>query len=216
MGSFTGLIEKVRQGDEQATLDLASHFSDIAISFARMCLPTSPTSSVDHDDIANSALKSFFIRLQDGRIEYFGDRQLIAALRKIVKAKTNQLFEKYLSRKRDVRRLIQGESIDLLQHEAYFPSPEFLVGEDWDLGIAPEDRLIVTRILQSLQQNLHGLFKSLAADLDEYPRKALFLMLEADLSNEQMASRLGRSVASIERYRKLIREKLLEHQHGTC
>ncbi len=210
MAPFTGLLEKVRQGDEEATIDLANHFSRIAIAFARTCLPTSPTSSVDHDDIANSALKSFFVRLQDGRLEYLGDRQLVAALRKIVKAKTSRLFEMYLSEKRDVRRLLPNESIDLLPREPDLPSLGFLMGEDWDLDIDQADQLAVKRILQSLQQDLHGLFKSLAAALDVFPRKVLFLMLEAELSNEQLAERLGRSVASIERYRKLIREKLQE------
>lgn len=209
MDSFKGLVERVRQGDEQATTDLANHFSDIAMGFARLCLPSSPTSAVDHNDIANSALKSFFVRLQDGRIEYFGDRQLVAILRKIVKAKTCRLFEKHLTAKRDSSRLSQERSIDTLEDDS-FSTPGPWVEDDWFRGIDAQEQLIVKRILESLQQELHGLFKSLYAALDEFPRKVLHLMLEADLSNEQMAKHLGRSLASMERYRKLIREKIQE------
>ena len=209
MGSFTRLVEQVRKGDEQATTDLANHFLDTALVLARLSLPTSPTSSADYEDIANSALKSFFVRLRDGRLEYYGDRQLVSALRKIVKAKTNRLFEIHLSDKRDVRKLAGNQSIDCLTQGSFNQvSALTLIGEYLELETSEADQQAVERILDSLQQELHGLFKTLAAALDKYPRQVLFLMLEADLSNLQIAERLGRSVASIERYRKLIREKL--------
>ena len=207
--SFSRLVEKVRQGDLAAADDLADSFFNQAIFLAKDQLPNSPTPAADFEDLAISALKSFCIRIRDGKIEYLGDRELVGALRKIVKAKTNRLFEHHFAEKRDARK-VKG---------AFDPAPEtercekledqftlFLDGDE--LIVDPEDQPAVARILESLQSELHGLFKTLLNRLDEHPRRALLMLLEQDLSNEELARRLGRSVASVERYRQLIREKL--------
>ena len=212
MGRFSCLVEKVRLGDLEATDELAAYFVDAALEIARFCLPVSPTASVDHEDIANSALKSFFVRLQDGKLEYQGDRQLIAALRKIVKAKTNRLFEKCLAGKRDVRKLRSELPVGSF---AMVHTPVSVMDDKLADEFSPTDKIVVERILGALQDELHGLFLALISELQEYPRKVLFLMLEADHSNEEMAQRIGKSVASIERYRKLIRVKLLQCEQKT-
>jgi len=200
------LIGKVQEGNSDAVDELASHFFDQALVIARQTLPKPPTPVVDHEDLALSALRSFCLRIRDGRIEYQGDKQLVALLKTIVGTKTKRLFEYHFAEKRDPRR---KQSLTEADCNASATPPE--LHEQFDMQqfpVDPDDRSAVSRILESLQHELRDLFVALTNVLDEHPRRALFLMLEQDFDNREMARQLGRSVASVERYRQLIREKI--------
>lgn len=201
------LVESVRNGDSEASDKLANSFFGQALFLAQKRLPKSPSPMVDHEDLAISALRSFCLRIRDGRIEYRGDKELVGVLKTIIRAKTNRLFEHHFAEKRDSRRLVSIPGNVSAEH----PADELSLQIDGvELVIDSDERPSVARILDSLQTELHDLFRSLVSILDEHPRRAMLLLLENDLNNQQLAERLGRSVASVERYRQLIREKLTQ------
>lgn len=208
--TLSKLIALVRQGNSEACDELANSFFAQALFIAQKRLPKSPSPVVDHEDLAISALRSFCLRIRDGRIEYLGDKELVGVLKTIIRAKTNRLFEHHFAEKRDSRKLVSIQT-NL--------SPEDFAGEvklhinGIEVSIGQKEQPAVSRILESLQGELHDLFRSLVTILDEHPRRAMLLLLENDLSNQQLAEHLGRSVASVERYRQLIREKLFQLAH---
>ena len=143
--------------------------------------------------------------IRDGGIEYQGDKQLFALLHKIVDGKIRKLWQYHLAQKRDIRRVnsieAEGAGIPIQTPASNGVSLD-------SIYVTPAEQPAVDRVLADLQTELRGLFGNLLSDLDEHPRKLLLAMLETDANNEDLARKIGRSVASVERYRQLIRHKL--------
>jgi len=200
---LSDLVEQAIDGDVDSENKLAQMF----LSQAMAVLPNRSAGSLpaeDQEDIAISAVKSFCIGIRDGRFQYQGDRQLYALLYKIIDGKIRKLWQYHFAAKRDINAsesLSSGAMISLVSMENPSDPPE-------QIELTAHEKVAVDRILEDLQTELHGLFSSLLNDLDEHPRRLLLEMLQRDADNLQLAETIGRSVASVERYRKLIREKI--------
>ena len=202
--SISALISATLKGSSEAENQLAQFFlSKAVVATKRKLAGKLPTE--DQEDVALSAVKSFCLGIRDGGIEYQGDKQLFALLHTIVDRKIRKLWQYHLAQKRDIRQVnsIETEgSSNPIAHSV----PQ---GVSLDsIHVTPEEQPAVDRVLADLQTELRGLFGNLLSDLDEHPRKLLLVMLESDSNNEELARKIGRSVASVERYRQLIRHKL--------
>lgn len=201
--SISALISATLEGSSEAENQLAQFFLSKAVAASKRKL-SGKLPTEDQEDVALSAVKSFCLGIRDGGIEYQGDKQLFALLHKIVDTKIRKLWQYHLAQKRDIRRVNSMETADLGPFEA--PAQNGLSLES--IHVTPEEQPAVDRVLADLQTELRGLFGNLLSDLDEHPRKLLLAMLESDAGNEELARKIGRSVASVERYRQLIRHKL--------
>ena len=206
--SLFRLIHQAGSGSEEAENQLAQFFFTKAIVGTRQKL-NGVLSKEDQEDIALSAVMSFCMGIRKGRIRYQGDQQLFALLKKFVDGKIRKLWQFLFAQKRDIR---QVEALEDEHLEEMFYSPVGDQGLAESIHVTPEEQPIVDRILENLQSELHGLFSTLISELDEHPRKLLLVMLETDATNEELAEKIGRSVASIDRYRNLIRHKIKELQ----
>ena len=202
--SISALISQTLNGSSEAENQLAQFFLSKAVVATKRKLDGKlPTE--DQEDVALSAVKSSCLGIRDGGIEYQGDKQLFALLHKIVDRKIRKLWQYHLAQKRDIRKVNSietGSDGSPIQS----PAPNRISLES--IHVTPEEQPAVDRVLADLQTELRGLFGNLLSDLDEHPRKLLLAMLESDANNEELARKIGRSVASVERYRQLIRHKL--------
>ena len=205
--SISALISATLKGSSEAENQLAQFFlSKAVVATKRKLAGKLPTE--DQEDVALSAVKSFCLGIRDGGIEYQGDKQLFALLHKIVDAKIRKLWQYHLAQKRDIRQVNSMETADA-GSPLQTPVRNDINGISLEsIHVTLEEQPAVDRVLADLQTELRGLFGNLLSDLDEHPRKLLLAMLESDASNEELARKIGRSVASVERYRQLIRHKL--------
>ncbi len=187
--SLSQLVKLAATGSASAENCLAGFFFSKAIAATRKKL-TGKLPVEDQEDVAISAVKSFCLGIRDGEIEYQGDKQLFALLHKIVDGKIRKLWQYHLAGKRDLRRV---EVVDVMV-EAQAPDVDHVMTEN--IQVTPDEQPAVDRILGDLQFELRGLFAKILSELDEHPRRLP-----------------GRSVASIERYRQLIRQKLERPNH---
>lgn len=202
--SISALISETLQGSSEAENQLAQFFLSQAVASSQRKLHGKlPTE--DQEDVAISAVKSFCLGIRRGGIEYQGDKQLFALLHKIVDRKIRKLWQYHLAQKRDIRQVNSMETVDG-GNPIQSPVQNGILLES--IHVTPEEQPVVDRVLTDLQTELRGLFGNLLSDLDEHPRKLLLAMLESDANNEELARKIGRSVASVERYRQLIRHKL--------
>ena len=202
--SISALISETLKGSSEAENQLAQFFlSKAVVATKRKLAGKLPTE--DQEDVALSAVKSFCLGIRDGGIEYQGDKQLFALLHKIVDSKIRKLWQYHLAQKRDIRQVNSLETGGV-GNPIQTPASNGLSLES--IHVTPEEQPAVDRVLADLQTELRGLFGSLLSTLDEHPRKLLLAMLESDANNEELARKIGRSVASVERYRQLIRYKL--------
>ena len=202
--SISSLISKTLKGSIEAENQLAQFFLSKAVVATKQKL-SGKLPTEDQEDVALSAVKSFCLGIRDGGIEYQGDKQLSALLHKIVDAKIRKLWQYHLAQKRDIRQVNSIDNSDV-SNPSLTPVQNGVSLES--IHVTPEEQPAVDRVLADLQTELRGLFGNLLSDLDEHPRKLLLAMLETDANNEQLAQKIGRSVASVERYRQLIRHKL--------
>jgi RNA polymerase sigma factor (sigma-70 family) len=208
------LFNSAQQGNEAAQEQIAAYFFPQAVSMARRKLPVAPSPMADHEDLANSAMRSLCMAIRHGRVEYQGDRQLGAALKKIIYRKASKYWRGENSQKRN-RNLVIDENglghgsdkaVDLAQLAVYDPGSMIL--NDDSIALTQHDQGPVDAVLADMESELHGLFKKLMANLDEKPRKVLLKLIEGDYSNKQLSREIGCAVASIERYRAAIRRQL--------
>jgi len=216
--TLSNLVQRAIEGDAESENTLAQLF----LGKAMAVLPHRSSGNLgaeDQEDIAISAVKSFCIGIRKGDFHYQGDKQLYALLYKIIDGKIRKLWQYHFAAKRNIG---ISESLEQLGsgsgavNEGAFVPPELGVSVDGSsdvleqIEVTPDEQETVDRILDDLQTELRSLFSLLMNELDEHPRRLLLAMLEDDAENVQLAEKIGRSVASVERYRKLIREKI-EH-----
>ena len=198
--SLSQIVQLAASGSDEATNKLAAYFLEKANSATREKL-RGRSNKEDEEDIALSALKSFCLGIQNGRYEYMGDKQLYGLLHKIIDNKIQRMWQYHFAQKRDIR--LRAD----LVNDPVGPDEAMPVATD-SISISSDEQAVVDRIMPELQVELQGLFKNLLGSLSEHPRRLLLAMLENDATNEQLSKTIGRSVASVERYRTLIRSKL--------
>ena len=194
------IVRLAGNGSEDAANKLATYFLGKANSATRDKL-RGKSNKEEEEDIAQSALKSFCLGIQNGRYEYQGDKQLYGLLHKIIDNKIQRMWQYHFAQKRDIRMRAD------LEHDPEVLDQPALVAAD-SIIISSDEQAVVDRILPELQVELLGLFQNLLGSLSEHPRRLLLTMLESDATNEELAKTIGRSVASVERYRTLIRSEI--------
>jgi DNA-directed RNA polymerase specialized sigma24 family protein len=214
------LFEQAQAGDKDAEDQIAQIFLPRALELSRKKLPVAPSPMVDQEDLAISAINSLCRCIRNGNIEFRGDRILGGLLKDIVVKKSAHYWRTELTQKRN-RNAVLGEAdisasnsglhlagLATDHHESIFVN-------DHSVILNPDESIGFHQVLQSLERSLHGLFKELFQQLDEKPRKMLLLMLDTEYSNQQMAEKLGCSIASVERYRSSIKRKIFRIVEGS-
>jgi len=214
--TLSGLVQRASAGDAQSENALANLFLNQAMNVLPQRKSSGGLAHEDQEDIAISAVKSFCIGIRMGRYQYQGDKQLYALLHKIIDGKIRKLWQYHFADKRDIKRseslqqnVDVNAAIDRHQNGSSTNGASKLPPVTPEqINVTPDEQPAVDRILEDLQLELRGLFSVLLNELDPHPRRLLLAMLEQDCDSVQLAKIIGRSVASVERYRKQIREKV--------
>ncbi len=102
--AFEALMERLRNRDPEAEREVFQTFFRRLIGLARVHLDARLRQKVDPDDVAQSALKSFFLRQADGQYDLASWDSLWSLLALITLRKCGRQFEHFLAVCRDVRR----------------------------------------------------------------------------------------------------------------
>ncbi|MEQ9407724.1 MAG: ECF-type sigma factor [Fuerstiella sp.] len=185
---LSNFLQRVKQGrDDEASEALWNAYFQRMVSVARRNLHSLPKREADEEDIAISAMHSFFTAAQAGRLDGLQDRdELWKILVTMVIRKTHRHREKATARKRGAGNM-RGESVFLD------------TGRDGDrLGLAGiPDELLVT----SLKMELEHLF----SHLDDDVLKEIALRRMEGYTVDEIAGRLDIARSTVKR--KLVRIK---------
>ena len=209
-------IAAAQQGDQTAENEIAEFLLPLALRTAQQKFATLPSPMVDEDDLANSALGSMMRGLGDGRIKYDGLVELQALLKKVVNRKARKYWRREHADKRgkgttkreaDFVASNSSDPFEIAGQATVDPEQHFVADES--LIIRPDDESsVIRKIVEDLQLDLVGIFKTLMNRLDDRPRAVLLLLMQRSCSNTELASKLNCAVASVERYRAAIKREL--------
>jgi RNA polymerase sigma factor (sigma-70 family) len=186
-------IEQIKSGDENATADVWNHFYARLIGLARRKLQGLPRRVVDEEDVVLSAFETFFRRATEGRFPHLHDRHdLWQLLVKITERKAVNRLRHQGRAKRGAGK-VRGES-------AFFTTGESAASEGIEQLPSTEPTAEFAAIMA---EEFRGLLDLLA---DEELRQIALLKLEG-WTNEEIASRIDRSLPTVERRLRLIRDK---------
>lgn len=169
-------LDQLKKGDDQAVHELWDRFQKRQVGLARKLLGDAPRGAADEEDVALSAFNSFCLRAADGKFPVLTDR---ADLWKILATITVRKASRLARRER--RRQGDPESPDVAQLSDDGPSPEFDIVS---------------------QQEVQRLFDLLG---DDQLRQVAYFKLEGE-SNTEIAIAIGKSVPTVERKLRTIRE----------
>ncbi len=194
--SVTQWIGGLRAAQESAATELWKHFYVRLIGLARKKLRASSKRVVDEEDVVLSAFETFFRRAKEGQFPRLADRD---DLWQVLVAITER---KAINQLRSEGRLkrgggnVRGESVFLREDmSGVTPSMDQTVGHE----PTPEFAAIVAEDFQRLLEALG----------DDELREIALLKLEG-CSNLEIATKIKRSVPTVERRLKLIRRKWRE------
>ena len=208
------LFERAQAGDETAQNDIANYFFPQAAEQAKHVVCRGPVA--DEDDIALTAIKSLCFAINDGRVEYRGERELGALLKSIVGRKARKYWRLENAKKRGEGKTIgenelAGRSEDenglSLAGVAQYECNSIFIDEN-AVALTPEEIELSEKIQANLQADLVGLFRELLSRLAPKPRQALLYLLDKPYTNAELAREMNHAVASVERFRAAIKRKL--------
>lgn len=187
--SITQWIDELRRGDDAAAQQLWGAFFDRLLHLAQARMRKANRAAYDEEDIVVSAFKSFCVGLRKGRYPQLKDREdLWRLLFVITSRKIADQFVFQARGKRDSRRIADLHPDETLSSSEFQelvhsrePSPEF----------AAECAEQLHLLLDQLQQ--------------EELKQIAILKMEG-YRNEEIAKQKGRSLATIERKLKTIRQ----------
>jgi RNA polymerase sigma factor (sigma-70 family) len=109
--SFGQLLDRVRQGDAEAAVELVRSFeSDIRVAVRTRLSDPSLRRQFDSMDICQSVLASFFLRAAAGQYDLNAPGQLVALLVRMAHNKLAMHARGLYRQRRDIRRTAEGES----------------------------------------------------------------------------------------------------------
>ena len=120
------LLQRVRNGDSLAAADLHRHYVDRMIRLARSRLAPNLGRRIDPEDVVQSACRSFFRRVVDGRYVASEDEQLWHLLAAITVGKAQKAVRRHHQAKRSVQRessMGATDSLSRLTPEALAAGP---------------------------------------------------------------------------------------------
>jgi DNA-directed RNA polymerase specialized sigma24 family protein len=155
------LLDRYRTlGDEEAVAEVYERYARRLIALARQKLSARFNRRVDPLDVAHSALRSFFVRVRDGRIELRPNEGLWNLLATIVVRKAYGQMEHHLAARRDVGRETDADSqlsVEVRVTEGLAREPAvaevLAMHDELDLllaGCKPSHRTIIELRLQDL------------------------------------------------------------------
>jgi DNA-directed RNA polymerase specialized sigma24 family protein len=169
-------IHQLKQGSDQAVQELWDRYQFRQRGLARKLLSNAPRGAADDEDVALSAFNSFCMRAAEGKFPVLEDRD---DLWKILATITVRKASRLARRER-------GRRLADVEH----PIEDFS-----DDGPSPELALIT-------KQELRRLFDLLE---DEQLRVVAYCKLEGE-TNSQIAATIGKSVPTVERKLRAIRQ----------
>jgi len=190
--SVTHWIGELEAGHETAASELWDHFYARLIGLARQKLRAAPKRVADEEDIVVSAFETFFRRTREGQFPRLDDRddlwQLLVAIteRKAINQLRNQ------ARLKRGGGNVRGESVFRQGDNDDRP-----VGLDRRPGIEPTPEMAAI-----LAEDLRLLLARLADD----ELRAIALLKMEGWTNPEIAAKTGRSLPTIERRLRLIRD----------
>lgn len=183
-------IKEITDGNEDAAQKLWDRYFPDLLILARNGLRTVPRRMVDEEDVALSALNSFFGAAQKGRFPDLADRDsLWRLLSRMTQRKAVDVLRRHLAQKRGGDAVL-GESqlhapCSIKVGLAQFPSDD----------ISPELSAIATEQCQLLMESLE----------DPQLRQIALAKLEG-YTNEEISIQLDLAIRTVERRLQLIRK----------
>lgn len=176
-GSVTHWIEQVKEGSESvAEQELWSRYFGRLTALARRKLEDLPPNARDEEEVALSALNSFFLRAKRGRFPLLHDRtNLWQLLAKITVRKSIDRRRQARAQKRGTGNVREDAAfeVDVLEAAGHEPGPDMLAA-------------------------IHEECQRLMAALDENLRPVARMKLEG-YTNREIAEALGRTERTVER-----------------
>ena len=189
-------IEELKLGRETAATQVWEHFYARLIVLARRKLRGAPRRAVDEEDIVASAFETFFRRAGQGQFPRLHDRHdLWHLLVKITERKALNQIRDQARQKRGGGK-VRGESVFLAKGTSTVKAG---IGQLAGAEPTPEFAALMAEGFQQLLDLL----------TDDELRKIALLKLEG-YANEEIAAKINRSLPTVERRLKLIRDKWKE------
>lgn len=185
-------IDQLKAGDREATRPLWENYFRRLVGLARARLADRPRLGADAEDVALSAFDSFIRGVERGRFPELRNRDELWHLLVTITARKAQRLLRDETRQKRGGGAVQGESVffDPAGGNGAKPGIEQVLGRD------PSPEFVV-----QLTDEFERLFGTLAdADL----RRVATMKLEG-YTIDEMAARIGRAPATIERKLKVIR-----------
>jgi DNA-directed RNA polymerase specialized sigma24 family protein len=183
--SVAGWIEGVRQGDSAATEALWKHCFPKLVQYAREKLRGIPRRAADEEDVALSAMESFFRAIRDGRFPVLADHnELLRLLLWMTARKAADLVRRETSQRRG-RGKVRGDSA----------LREIVLGSVSRANVPPELAMVLAEEVQRLMELLED------PDL-----QAIAVAKMEGSSNQEIAAQMQCSPRTVERRLQLIRK----------
>jgi len=172
--SFVQLMERVRQGDQDAAREICRNYFERLVRLASKHMNEGLRQKEDPADVVNSVLKSFFHRQRDRPFDVCSPESLWGLLAKITLRKCGHRVEHYLAARRDIRReaavpesVADSSAVESVGAIAREPSPDEVA-------------------------TFRDLLDELMRDMDDLEREIVRLRLE-NYSVPEISRKVGRS-----------------------
>jgi RNA polymerase sigma-70 factor (ECF subfamily) len=185
--SFAELMGRLQKGDDTGSAEVFERFMKRLIGLAHKHLDKCIHQKESPEDVALSALKSFFIGHRAGRLTVDGWGGLWALLTVITVRKCFNRNTHYHRDRRDIRR----EQVAAPTEEAVNPDWEGLAREP-----TPEEAAILAETVEHV-----------IASFEEREREMVALILQG-LGEQEISARVGRSERSVKRLQADVRKRL--------
>ncbi|MHB8954102.1 MAG: ECF-type sigma factor [Pirellulaceae bacterium] len=187
-GSVSEWIEDLRAGSGGAATQLWNRFHANLLKIARRRLSGASRRVTDEEDLVATAFESFFQRMQDGQFpDLRGRTELWALLVTMTDRKAVNSVRRHMSVKRGSGKVL-GESTLSPRHE---PGQDAVLAHVDRAAPSPDRLASMSELLDRLDDDL---------------RRIVFLKRDG-FTNEEIAQRVNRSVATIERRLRLLRDE---------
>jgi DNA-directed RNA polymerase specialized sigma24 family protein len=178
-GSVTSWLDRLRAGDEDGAQRLWQDYFHRLVGLARGKLVARPRALDGPEDVALSAFKSFFLAAKAGRFPRLNDRRDLWQILVMLTAR---------------------KAIDALRRDR-----DVFVAEDSSAGLAI-DNIVGSEPTPSFAIEVAEQCERLLGLLPSDELRAIALLKLEGYTNEQIAERIERSLATVERKLSLIRE----------
>jgi len=188
-GSITHWLARLQAGDAEAAQQIWNRFSERLLRVARRKLKDGPRRLADEEDVVACAFASLFRRAERGKFPRLNDRNdLWRLLVTIADRKSQNLLRDQRRKKRGGGRVAGNSGVNAGADSS---------GGGWNQVAGPDPTPEFVATMTETVDSLLGL-------LDESLRNVVLLKLDG-MINPEIASRIDRSRATVERHLKMIR-----------